>query len=101
MRELVEARGWLTALPGGPCPPEHAERANAPVALTLSAFSRGAHARLRAPRQRRSARPGVGTARGFLRAWSARQSLASSDSVGAYSAAQAKPTKRPWWESDR
>jgi hypothetical protein len=51
----------------------------APAALTFAAFSYGAHARLRAPRQRTYTLTGVGTARGFLRAWFAQQSLAWSN----------------------
>jgi hypothetical protein len=49
---VVEAWGLLTVLPGGPFPPENAERAWAPVAVALVGFSCGAHARLRAACQR-------------------------------------------------
>ena len=48
----------------------------APVALRLLAFSRGAHARLDAARQHTFARTGCWHAATFLRACSARQSLA-------------------------
>jgi hypothetical protein len=56
--------------------PENAERAEAPVEVTVMGFCYGAHARLGAPCQRKPALTGVGTARAFPAcAWSARRSL--------------------------